>query len=276
MKPKHLVKISGILLAAGGLWFGHAAWRAHRRLVTLDVRDVPLGEVLRKIERQTWAKIRAEKSINARITLHVKDAPLRSVLDRIAEQAGARWSTVYAVYDSSRALKALDSALRGDSKLEPVGWTRLAPKFPSRDQLPRTGGPALLLRSDSRADSPPQTEGKPKPSMRWRAGGPPPDPSGAAGGRPRLKPRMIVRAPEELVAQISLSARIISDGTKRDLAATPDSVAGAARAVGGKWTTYSAFRKSDLGIGLPNVRQPFTDLTPQQRVQLARQHLLRR
>lgn len=33
MKPKHLVVIVGILLAAGGLWFGHAAWRAHRQLV---------------------------------------------------------------------------------------------------------------------------------------------------------------------------------------------------------------------------------------------------
>ncbi len=272
MKPKHLVMIIGILLAVGGLWFGHAAWRAHRQLVTLDLRDVSLAEVLRKIEEQTWTKIRAEKSVNARITLHVKDAPLRSVLDRIAEQAGARWSTVYAVYDSSRALKALDSALRGDGKLESAGWTRLAPKLSGPDEVPESVGPLPPSRSDFRADSPPLTERKLKPYMRWRAGGPLPDASGPVHDRPRV----ISRAAEELVAETSLSARINSNGATRDLAATPDSAARAARAVGGKWTIYFAFRGSNLGIGLPTPREPFADLTPEQRVQLARQHLLRR
>src|SRR5947209_212402 len=127
MKTKYLLLGIGALLVAGGLWVCHAIWHAHQQLVTLNVRNVPLADVLRKIQRQTWTKIRAGKNLNARITLRVKDKPLAYVLDRVAEQAGAHWSTLYAVYDSRRALNKLKSALRGDGKLEAAGWTRIAP-----------------------------------------------------------------------------------------------------------------------------------------------------
>src|SRR6266496_4068646 len=130
MKTKYLLLATGALLAAGGLWFGRLAWRAHHQLVTLNVRNAPLADVLRKIERQTWKKIRAQRSLDARITLQVTDKPLSDVLDRLAEQAGARWCTIHAVYVSARALHALDSALNGDGKLEPAGWTKIAPNPP--------------------------------------------------------------------------------------------------------------------------------------------------
>ncbi len=274
MKPKYLVMTLGTVLAAGGLWLGHTAWRAHLQLVTLDVREVPLTDVLRMIERQTWTKIRAEKSVDARITLRVKDALLRSVLDRIAQQAGARWSTVYAVYDSSHALKALDSTLRGDGKLEPVGWTKVAPKFPSPDQLDK-GMDKSTPRADLSTDSPSLIDEKPEiiegskgsgPSVFWQGGKPPPpDASEAAGGQRRtvfrVQPEGPVMlqggpdgqielwSPEELLVEGSLNARIGSDGATRDLAATADSAARTARAVNGKWTTYLAFHKWNLRIG---------------------------
>src|SRR4051794_21336006 len=111
MKTKHLLLTIAIVLGIGGTWFGRAAWRAHRQIVTLDVRKAPLAEVLRKIERQTWRKIRAEQALDARITLQVVNKPLSYVLDRLAEQAGAHWSTLYAVYTSADALHALDSTL---------------------------------------------------------------------------------------------------------------------------------------------------------------------
>jgi hypothetical protein len=297
----------GMLLAAGGLWFGYAAWRAHRQLVTLDVRELPLADILRKIEHQTWTKIRAENGLDARITLRVNDATLPSVLDRIAQQAGARWSTVYAVYDSAHALKALDSALRRDGKLEPVGWTRVAPQFPNPDELPEKGGPL----SDSTTDSPRFMDGKAKPLSMQGGNLPRPDASESADGQRRMmfraKPNgpVIFRSgpdgpielwsPEELVAETSLSARISASGATRDLVATTDSAARTARAIHGKWTTYLTFRKSNFGIGFggpspgpqhvvsgrpvplgvprlnPNVG--FANLTPEQRVQQARRHL---
>ncbi len=134
MKAKYLMLGIGAVVALGGLWVGRMAWRAHRQLVTLDVREMPLREVVRKVERQTWKKIRVENALDVRITLRVTDRPLAYVLDRLAEQAGARWSTLYAIYDSGTALKALDSALRGDAKLEPAGWTMIAPKFPEPER----------------------------------------------------------------------------------------------------------------------------------------------
>jgi hypothetical protein len=47
-----------------------------------------------------------------------KQPPAVSLPDSGPDRAGARWSTVYAVYYSSPALKALDSALHSDGKLE--------------------------------------------------------------------------------------------------------------------------------------------------------------
>src|SRR5262249_694914 len=108
MKTKYLLLGIGALFAVIGVWAGRIVWRINHQLITLDVRNAPLAEVLRKIERQTWKKIRVEKNFDVCITLHVKNKPLSYVLDRIGEQAGARWSTLYAVYNSSSAVKALD------------------------------------------------------------------------------------------------------------------------------------------------------------------------
>src|SRR5258707_10750692 len=130
MKTKYLLLGFGALLAACTFCGGRVAWQIRHQLVSLDVRNMPLTEVLRKVERQTWKKIRAEQNLDARITLHVKNKPLSYVLDRLAEQAGARWSTLYAVYVSSRAVHSLDAALRANSKIETACWTKGAPKPP--------------------------------------------------------------------------------------------------------------------------------------------------
>jgi len=122
------------------LWAGRVVWGINHQLVTLNVRNIPLAEVLRKVEWQTWKKIRAEKNLDARITLHLKNKPLSYVLDRLAEQAGARWSTLYAVYDSPRAVKSLDAALRADSKLEPQAGQKLHPNRQHPMRLPPGGG----------------------------------------------------------------------------------------------------------------------------------------
>src|SRR5260221_9935828 len=140
MKTKYLLLGFATLVIVATLWAGRVVWSINHQLVTLNVRNIPLAEVLRKVEWQTWKKIRAEKNLDARITLHLKNKPLSYVLDRLAEQAGARWSTLYAVYDSPRAVKSLDAALRADSKLEPAGWTKVAPKPPAPDEMPPSGG----------------------------------------------------------------------------------------------------------------------------------------
>jgi hypothetical protein len=128
MKTRHI----GLALAAiavTGLWFGRLAWRAHQNLVTLYARNMPLAEVVSTLERQTWEKIKFDKSMSARITLNVKDAPLWQVLDLVAERAGGRWQRTFAVGSSDSAMKGLESVLEGAEKLEAAGWTNLAPRF---------------------------------------------------------------------------------------------------------------------------------------------------
>lgn len=55
MKTKQIA-LALAAVAVAGLWFGRLAWRAHNNLVTLHVRNAPLAEVVRSMERQTWGK----------------------------------------------------------------------------------------------------------------------------------------------------------------------------------------------------------------------------
>ena len=274
MKAKHLFLAIAVLLAAGGSWFARAAWRAHRQLVTLDIPNATLGVVLRKIEWQVWEKIRTEESLaGVHVTLHAKDTPLPEVLDRLGAQAGARWNTLYAVYRGPRALKALDCALQGDGKLDPAGWTKIAPN------------PAALAEPGTRQTGPITFERGPNGQVEmW--------------------------SPQELVLESSLRNRLGTDSISTNSVPTTAAAAQTARKVDGRWTTYIAFHKSSEGIGFKTPRESaplnatqltgksrvdvgsnmsgagptpahiprppipnrrFQDFTPEQRVQLARQ-----
>jgi hypothetical protein len=291
MKTKYLVLMIGALLAAGTFWGGRVAWQMRHQLVTLDVRNMPLAEVLRKVERQTWKKIRAEQRLDARITLHVKNKPLSFVLDRLAEQAGARWSTLYAVYNSPAAVKALDTSLRRDSKIESAGWTKVAPKPTPMDDMPPAA--AQIVGSKGVPGGLGAAGGQRRMMVVKRSANGPVMFSGGADGQ------MEMWSSEELVMETPLSTRL----GEQDLAATAQSAAASAKKVNGKWTTFLAFRKSAMGFGfsLPPVGGPggpngprgpigpggpdkpgfdpmkhnpndrFARLTPEQRVQRARE-----
>jgi hypothetical protein len=265
----------GILLAAGALWLGQGVWRAHQKLVTLDVRNLPLAEVLRKIEKQTRTQIRAEKNLDARITLHVVDKPLSNVLDRLAAQAGAHWSTLYAVYESKGALKALDLALRGDGRLEPAGWKRIAPDLTSPNQPgPEQAGP--LPQPNPGLDLPAPMPGQMGMMLARRTKDGPMVFFMGPGGQTEIW------SPEELVMESPLTARL---GRGHNQAPTAAAAEETARTVHGHWTTYLAFRKSSMGIGWMPPGRPgpgdarrgsndrFATLTPEQRVRRARARL---
>jgi hypothetical protein len=274
MKAKHLLLVMAALLAAGGLWFARAAWRAHRQLVTLDIPNATLAVVLRKIEWQVWKKIRTEESLaGVHVILHAKNTPLPEVLDRLAKQAGADWNTLYAVYRDTRALKALDSALQGDGKLDPAGWTKIAP-YPAALAEPGTDKPGATM-----------------------MGGP--------------NGRVEMWSPEEVVLESSLSNLLGNDLISTNSAPTTAAAAQMARKVDGRWTTFLAFHKPRMRIRFKMPRGPnfdpnsaasltkasqtgpapgpnnrpepghmlrppdpsrrFTDFTPERRVQFARQ-----
>ena len=275
MKIKHLFLLLGIALVLMGTWLGRGAWCAHKQIVSLDVHNAPLASVLGKIERQTWTKIHAEKALDARITLHVKDKAVASVLDLICEQAGARWSTLYAVYSTRGALHQLTSTLDSGSKLEAVGWTQIAPKAPEA----RLPGPDSDL-----PQMPPGLDGAGPLSyhparVMFRK-----TPDGQVfvqgGGNNDTE----IWSPEELVMESSLRTQLTGEDPQK---ASATAAAETARKVRGKWTTCYTLKKSIMGIGFtgpgpkgrgidpmkhtPNDR--FARLTPEQRVLQARQRL---
>ncbi|MEJ0088755.1 MAG: hypothetical protein WDM80_03235 [Limisphaerales bacterium] len=126
MKRTALIIVS-LALVTGGFWLGRAAWRAHKNIVTLNVRNMPLKDVIGKIEWQTWEKIQVDKHLDGNVTLQLKNVPLAEALDRVAEEAGARAQTLYAVHRSDYALKRLQTALQSGDRIDAGGWTNLAP-----------------------------------------------------------------------------------------------------------------------------------------------------
>ena len=240
MKTKFLLWGMVALLATGGAWFGRAAWRAHRQLVTLDVRERPLAEVLREIEWQTWRAIRAEKSLaDVRVSLRVTDRPLPDVLNRLAAQVGAHWSELFAVYHSSSALKGLDAALRGDGRFEPAGWTKVAPAPPDTNaDAPSLPGPPpgrghfMMIRPANDGETTIVQDGNGHTEI-W--------------------------SPEELLLESTLTAQLGDEQFRPG--ATAGAAARIARKVDGRWMTYFAFAKSSIGMGFAGVQSPRLGLT---------------
>jgi len=288
MRTKYLrLGLIGLITVAA-CWAGRILWRVHSQLVTLDLRNTPLAEVLHKIERQTWTKIRTESALEARVTVHARNKPLRDVLDLLAEQAGAHWSTLYAVYDSTHALERLDSALRGDGNLDPAGWTKLAPNLTAAPDMlgGNEGGPGPDFKPGPESqgrqffkDFPlPESGGEaPAPiavgAPPWVGDAPPPDGLRPMPGKPGIMMARKTRdgpvifmsghngqaevwSPEELLMESTLKGRL---GEQTNQVATAQGAANAARLVKAKWTIYLAFSKSVMGVGFGGPPGPGKD-----------------
>ena len=104
------------ILAGVGLFYGtQAAVRAHRNLVTLNVRNMDVRRVVKKVERQTWESVLMGKDVQGKVTLNVRNAPLSAVLNLVASQVSARSSHVYPIYRAKSALKELQTLLQRES-----------------------------------------------------------------------------------------------------------------------------------------------------------------
>ena len=113
------------LLVSGGTYVTWAVIRAHRNLVTLDVRDMDVRKVIGKLEWQTWETIIPDKNVKGKVTLNVRKVPLEAVLHIIGEQTSSRFSMVYPLYSSSQSMSKLQRALRGEINPDFSGWTNL-------------------------------------------------------------------------------------------------------------------------------------------------------
>jgi hypothetical protein len=111
----------GLLLGCG--WVANAAYRAHSKLVTLNVRNADVRVVVRSVEWQTWERIIVNRDVSGRVTLNVSRMPLERVLAIMSEQLSARWQAVYPLYSSRKSKLALEKVVLGEAKPGDYGWS---------------------------------------------------------------------------------------------------------------------------------------------------------
>ena len=132
-----LAAVLGVVLLYGG-WL---AVRAQRNLVTLNVRNMDVRQVVKKIQWQTWEIVQLHKDVQGKVTLRVHDMPLEQVLRMVGEQTLANSSVIYPLYSSGKSLAALKKALRGEIDPAVNGWTNLQNRAAFR------GGPGGMMPS---------------------------------------------------------------------------------------------------------------------------------
>ncbi len=135
---KLLLRTSLALLVIGGACAAYAWW-AHSDLVTLNVRNMEVRLVVKKIEHQTRASIMVHSNVQGKVTLNVRRMPLEDVLEIIGEQTFSRWSSLYPLYSNSKSLDRLEMSLRGEMDPAQNGWTNLFSRSFGRDAF--RGGP---------------------------------------------------------------------------------------------------------------------------------------
>jgi hypothetical protein len=135
---KLLLRTSLVLLLFGGAYAAYA-WLTHSDLVTLNVRNMEVRQVVKKIESQTRASILVHSNVQGRVTLNVRRMPLEDVLEIVGEQTFARWSSLYPLYSNGKSLSRLEMSLRGEMDPAQNGWTNLLGRSFGRDGF--RGGP---------------------------------------------------------------------------------------------------------------------------------------
>jgi hypothetical protein len=106
-------------------WVGYRVYLAYADLVTLNVRDMDVRKVVPKLEWQTWEKIVLAKDVTGNVTLNVKRVPLTEVLNIIALQTSARWTALYPIYLRSVATEKFEKVVRGEMPATGSGWSNL-------------------------------------------------------------------------------------------------------------------------------------------------------
>jgi flagellar biosynthesis GTPase FlhF len=137
---KQVLGVAVVLATAIAGYMGWASLRAQRDLVTLDVRNMDVREVVKKIEHQTWEDIYVDKAVTGRVTLRVRGVPLDEVLRMVGDQTSSRSQVLYPLYSGRASFKNMERSLRGEVDPATHGWTNLAPNPGRGDGGPMLGG----------------------------------------------------------------------------------------------------------------------------------------
>lgn len=119
---KHWRLLILVLLGGSAIYALFLAQRARSDLVTLDVRAADVRSVVRQIEWQTWEDIRVAPEVQGRITLNVKKLPLEDVLRILGQQTLSRTMAVYPLYSSRASLQQLKQVVSGELPVAQSRW----------------------------------------------------------------------------------------------------------------------------------------------------------
>jgi hypothetical protein len=115
-------------------------------LITVEVKDKPLAEVIRSIEKQGGIVLKTNMDTTKPVTMYVKRVPLTEALETLAERMDSRWRVGYFFGPDAGTVKgALETITSGK---RPEGWKNF--------DVPLFGRPGSLgdaaVRMDPRQD----------------------------------------------------------------------------------------------------------------------------
>jgi hypothetical protein len=122
MNPR--LRIFAVVLTL--LFVGNIGWRVwkNRGLVTIDVTDRPVSEVIRSVEKQGGIKLRSNLPAESKVTLHLRKVPLLHALEVLAANTDTNLSVAYFTAPDKRSI---DTALMTMNSGQPMeGWKRFA------------------------------------------------------------------------------------------------------------------------------------------------------
>jgi hypothetical protein len=115
-------------------------------LITVDVTDKSLAEVIRSIEKQAGIVLKTNMDTARPVTMHVTKVPLTEALETLAERMDSRWRVGYFFGPDSGTVKGAVESISGGKR--PEGWKNF--------DVPLFGRPGSLgdtaVRMDPRYD----------------------------------------------------------------------------------------------------------------------------
>jgi len=143
MKREQILLPATILLVVAAI--GYWVWSGWG-LITVEVKDKPLAEVIRSIEKQAGIVLKTNMDTTKPVTMYVKKVPPTEALETLAERMDSRWRVGYFFGPDAGTVKGAIETLSGGKR--PEGWKNF--------DVPLFGRPGSLgdeaVRMDPRYD----------------------------------------------------------------------------------------------------------------------------
>jgi hypothetical protein len=109
-KRRTLIAVVSVAFAATLATFW-ASSRHYSNGVNLDVQNMEVRSVVKKVEKQTGVTVIISDAVQGKLTLFLHDTPVELALELIARQVSARAGHVYPIYNSPAALTDLKALI---------------------------------------------------------------------------------------------------------------------------------------------------------------------